>query len=307
MNSLPSNRVIIFTFIVIIVYSIIDFCIKGKNLFFQLNYNWDEVKKIQVIKNIKIDSLSYNFLRINNENVNKLIELSVNNSFSIDDKYYFRCVSIRKTDKYINFHGLYWINTIPTEFNQSSKLTILELPIIQKGKRTVCMIGDSQLNWLEGKYTRKNIFKKSRNIKFVGNYKDVFGFPYQAEILNNTKTLLDNITKVPNSDTYVLFIGAHESARYNIEDNLNKIIFFLLSKRSNLILIVPPNYTNSNLLKKEEVIKRVYLEYKGHPKVKIIDLSEMLDSPDLFLMNDGIHLNLFGHQILTSYLIDALK
>ena len=181
------------------------------------------------------------------------------------------------------------------------------MPIIQKGKRTVCMIGDSQLNWLEGKYTRKNIFKKSRNIKFVGNYKDVFGFPYQAEILNNTKTLLDNITKVPNSDTYVLFIGAHESARYNIEDNLNKIIFFLLSKRSNLILIVPPNYTNSNLLKKEEVIKRVYLEYKGHPKVKIIDLSEILDSPDLFLMNDGIHLNLFGHQILTSYLIDALK
>ena len=61
------------------MYSIIDFCIKGKNLFFQLNYNWDEVKKIQVIKNIKIDSLSYNFLRINNENVNKLIELSVNN------------------------------------------------------------------------------------------------------------------------------------------------------------------------------------------------------------------------------------
>ncbi|ASO04883.1 hypothetical protein [Arenibacter algicola] len=307
MSYFPSNKTIIFTQIVIMVYLTIDFQINGKRDFFQLNYDWNSIRELNNIADIKIDSVSYNFLNIELDSTKIDTSLNTNNSYCINDKYYFRSALIRKAQKKINFHGVYWINDIPTNTNELVNLSIIDLPINQNGERTVCMIGDSQLNWLEGKHTRKDIANKIRDIKFVGHYKDVFGYPHQAFTLNNSNKIVNNLKELPYSQTYVLFIGAHESVNFNTEYNIEKIVSFLLNKNSHLILIIPPNFEGKDTKNIHKIIKSCYLQYRQMPNVKIIDLSKIIDNPDLFLMKDRIHLNLSGHNILTKYLIDALN
>ena len=305
MSKFPSNRVLVLTASAILIYLVFDFRIKGKRDFFQLNYDWNSKEILESIKNIKIDSVSYDFLKLDITNTTNNFKLNTDNSYSISNIHYFRCASIKEQEKKIIFSGVYWINSIPNNIDLN-ELEVLNLPIIQKGTKRICMIGDSQLTWLAGKYTRKNILKKVKNINFVGNHKDVFGYPYQSELLNNSKKIVENITELPKADVYILFIGAHEPHDTNTGDNINKIINVILKNKSELILIIPQSISKY-LTDKHKIIKNTYLQYEAKSNVKIIDLSLIRSKPNLFLMNDKVHLNLFGHETLTKYLIDALK
>jgi hypothetical protein len=303
----PSNRVVIRTLIIIIIYLIIDFSIKGKRDFFQLNYDWNFKQTMQVVEKIKIDTVSYDYLKITITSPQDYSPLNTNTTYCLNDKYYFRSTSIEKGQEQITFKGVYWINIVPKNNTQSNRLAVLNLPMIQNGSRSICMIGDSQVTWLEGKYTRRDILKKVKNGRFIGNSKDLFGYAYQAQLLNNTETILDHIGELPLADTYVLFIGAHEPIKNDIAHNIKNIVASILNKKSKLILVIPPNYIHKSLLNTQKIIKITYLQYKENPHVKIIDLSSIIENPNLFLMDDGIHLNLFGHQTLTKHLIDALN
>jgi lysophospholipase L1-like esterase len=308
-RNFPSKNAISVTLIAVVVYLTIDFHLKSKKDFFQLNYDWKSKQVLKVIGGINLDSLSYDFVNLNLPKNKSQFEETLNSyySFALDNRYYFRCSSIIKNGNKVAFNGVFWINEMPKKSYQPNELIIIEMPLAQNGNRTVCMLGDSYITWREGKNTRKYIAKSIPEIKFIGNNRDVFGYPYQASTLNNTDNVIDHLEELPYSDTFILFIGAHEKNPLETEENLTKIISFLLSKASNLVLVIPPAYETKEADKILRIIKSTYFRYKEYDKVKIIDLSIMLSIPDRYLMRDGIHLNKAGHERLAEYLIRVLK
>ena len=309
MRNFPSKKAIIFTLAAVISYLTVDFIINIREDFFQLNYDWKSKKIIKSIEGIELDTLSYSVIKLNLPgNIKQLEEkLSTNYSFALNDRYYFRCNSIRKIGNKIDFNGVFWINDTPKSSFRPDELSIIDMPLLQEGNWTICMLGDSQITWREGKYTRKNIVKNIRDIRFIGDNVDVFGYPHQASTLNNTHTISNHLEDLPNAETYILFVGAHETDHLETGKNLETIVSFLLNKVNHIVLVVPPARKTKKNDRVLQIIRSTYLKYEENDKVKIIDLSKELSSPDPFLMSDGIHLNRSGHERLTKLLIDALK
>ena len=307
MKNFPSNKVIIGSIVTVIVYLTVDFYYKGHRDFFQLNYDWDALSKIKTYNGFTLDSTSYNFVKISYSNETDIDQLNSDDTFAVNDTYYFRCAYLEVHNNEIEFKGVHWINSMPkTEF-EHVKFSIVNLDLKQKGDKTVCFLGDSQFTWLDGKYTRKEISKKIRNIKFVGNHKDVFGYPYEATLLNNTKLVLKEIDNIPLASIYVVFIGAHEDGIPNTSLNLISIIQKLTDLGSEVIFIKPPIYLNETKKRTNIEIEKAYEHLIGKSNVKIIDISEILTDTNEYLQDDGIHINAQGQQILVDELIETLN
>ncbi len=309
MNKFPLIRTYILTFLVILGYLCIDFYLNGYKEFFQLNYNWSNKQQKQRIKNVVVDSISHNYLKIGIPTIfDQKIELNANCTFSLDEKFVFRSVSVDVDEDKIIFRGVFWINFLPERNIKETSLSVLDLPMIQKGDKTIMMIGDSQLIWREGKFTRKKISRKIKTIKFIGSEKDVFGYPYSAELFSNTETVIKDIKGIEKADTYILFLGAHEEDLKNTKQRLKVIIENLLKKGSKLILVSPPNYTNKSKLEVNEVFYKTYKKYADYSNITILNLGNRSNyEPAQVLMKDGIHLNALGHEFLTNDLIQTLK
>ena len=299
MNKFPSNFSLVITGVLMIFILSLDFIKHAKENFFQLNYNWDYVSLLKEYKDDKIDSLSHEYLKIR---VDSNYNFNTENTYCLNNTYYFNTTNIHTHDSFIEFTGLNWINNIPNSNVNLYSFDKVVLPIIQKGSYKVCMIGDSQISWLDGKYTRKNIHKELNDVTFVGSKKDVFGFPYEASILNSTEDILKNIDLLPEADSYILFIGAHEK-KDNTVNNLKYITDFLCRK-GNLIVVLP-YFNNAHKNTLASSISNLFTEIKDNPNIKLIHLKDIVSDKDL--LKDGIHLNLSGHNILTNQLVSLLK
>lgn len=306
MSSFPSIKVITYTLIAIIIYLSIDFYLKGEKTFFQLNYNWDAQELINEYQITKIDTISYDYLGLSIKGIPDA-DFNSNTTYSLDGTHYFRYTSLDKNNNRLTFKGVYWINSTPEKGEDISSISTLHLPLIQRGDHTVCMIGDSQLTWRYGRYTRKNVIAKRKKIKFIGNELDVIGYPYQATLLNNSQKIVEQLNDIPYAKTYVLFVGAHEIGVNDLEKNLKKIISHLLENQSSLVLVIPPTYKNKDHLPNQLIIKKTYLEFKEHAQVKMIDLSKEITDKEEYFLPHGIHLNSLGHHVLTKSLIKNLK
>jgi hypothetical protein len=309
MSKFPLIRTYIFTFLVILGYLCVDFYLNGYKEFFQLNYDWSNKKKEHLIKNVKVDTISHNYLKIKVQTtLGQEEKFNPNYTFSLHDKFVFRSVAVDVNKNEIIFRGVFWINFLPEEKMKETSLSIIELPLIQKGDQKIMMIGDSQLTWREGKFTRKKISKKIKKVKFVGSEKDVFGYPYESKLLSNTKTLVKDIDGIEKADTYILFLGAHEQDLKNASKRLEIIIKNLLRGESKLILISPPNYMNKTKEGVLKIFEKTYTKYSNNPKVVILNLGDKNNyNPQKVLAKDGIHLNTLGHEVLTNDLIQILK
>lgn len=306
MNKYPSSTSLVISFLILLVYLSFDFWSKANRDFFQLNYDWKKKDLLYNYGIVKVDSVSYDFLKISNIKADDP-QFDNKYTYSIDNKHYFRYTSKTGEDNRISFKGVYWINTMPDASIKNTTINKYNLPLKQNGKKTVCMIGDSQFVWQEGKYTRKDIARKFPDIKFVGNNTDLFGYPYCAELLLNTTKIADSLTKIPYALKYILFIGAHENNVENIENNIKTILEHLLKNNSKVILVIPPHYKNESKLPIQKKIKEVYNYYNDNSKIQIIDLeNNMANIIDICLMQDGIHLNFAGHKKLTEYLVKLL-
>jgi lysophospholipase L1-like esterase len=306
MSKFPSIKVITYTLVAIVIYLSLDFYLKGEKTFFQLNYNWDAIELINDYQITKIDTISYNYLSLASKGVPDS-DFNSNYTCSLDGTHYFRYASLDKSKSHLTFRGVYWINSTPGQEENINSISTVQLPLIQKGDHTVCMIGDSQLTWQYGRYTRKDVIAKRKNIKFIGNELDVIGYPYQATLLNNSQKIVEQLSAIPTAKTYVLFIGAHEVGVNHVEKNLDTIISHLLDKQASLVLVIPPTYKNKDYLPNQLMIKKTYLEFKEHAQVKIIDLSKHITDKEECFLPDGIHLNSLGHHVLTKSLIKTLK
>jgi len=206
----------------------------------------------------------------------------------------------------LSFRGVHWINIIPKAKNGAITLTKVKLDLNQEGEQSVCMVGDSQLTWLSGKYTRKKIAEKFEDFRFVGNHSDVFNFPYEATLLNTTDAVLKTIDGIPLADIYIVYIGAHEEGVKNTGFNLTEIIQHFTNLGSKVIWIKPLGYLPLNKQNTVREMNKASLELLNTKNVEIIDLSAEIKEPQNYLMEDGIHLNALGHEFLVDLLYDKL-
>ena len=189
MTNFPSNKTILITFFVLIVWFSFKFMNEANAHFFQLNYNWNSEKKLYDYGEIKVDSINYNFIDITLKNKKQINPLNTYKLHNNKGNYYFRYVySVIKNENY-KFYGVEWITEIPNKENPAFLLSEIELPLIQKQGLTTITLGNSFLLSNEGKYFRKFLSQQT-DFYFKGRFRDVFNYPHEAIKLNNSRSII---------------------------------------------------------------------------------------------------------------------
>ncbi|WP_299098147.1 hypothetical protein [uncultured Winogradskyella sp.] len=250
----------------------------AKEDFFVLNYNWNQAEN-QEIASVKIIDYEVNRFKVYPKNA---LFLNNQKTYVINNKHYFRSERIETNKDTLTFIGVHWINEYPRHLQGDIQLGLSNLLLNQKEGISIAMIGDSQMGWREGKYTRKWISEKL-NVRFVGNKKDVFGFPYYFENSYTSNDIFLNNLKFNDTDIVILYLGLPEN-REDFETNLKK--FVALNEEKEIIIV-------HNTLVKADSSKLHYLNISEYNK-------------STYFKDDGIHLNYKGHHKLAQELIAKL-
>ncbi len=265
-------------------YLSFDFISDRKKDFFILNYNWENLKN-QTIGDVNV--VDYMVKSLNIE-IKDFFPVNNQNTFVINDTYYFRAVRIDRQVDQLNFIGVHWINEYPRNLNGTIKLGRSNLQLVQNSGTKITMIGDSQMGWREGKYTRKWIAEKMK-VHFIGNRHDVFGYPYYFENNYTLQNVLQSNLNLDETEVVILYLGLHENPR-DLHQNLKE--FVTLNSEKEVIII--DSFLDDNSIESIDAKKVHYLDISHYNKRK-------------YFSNDGIHLNYDGHKKLTQQLIAKLK
>ncbi|NRD18526.1 hypothetical protein HNV08_00585 [Winogradskyella eckloniae] len=256
----------------------LNFLVNAKEDFFVLNYSWNHLQN-QNIGSIKILEYEVNKFKASTENT---LILDNQKTYVVDNKHYFRSERIETNKDTLTFIGVHWINEYPRRLEGDIKFGLSNLVLNQKEGISIAMIGDSQMGWREGKYTRKWISEKL-NVRFVGNKNDVFGFPYYFENSYTSNDIFLNNLQFNETEIVILYLGLSEN-REDFETNLKK--FVALNEEKEIIII------------HNTLVKAV------SSKLHYINISEYNKST--YFTDDGIHLNYKGHHKLAQELIAKL-
>ena len=307
---MPRKSIFRITWAFIVAYLAVDFNFKAYRTFLPLNYSWNKLTLIETIEKVNIDTVSLDYLRINSS-----IDLINNrNTFCLkkDRLHYFKTTTVKKTDSTISFVGLKWLNGAPNLNIKETTLQIVDLPLKQKGNITITTIGDSQMFWRDGREFRKNLSMKNKSLKFKGGNRDVYGYPCEAETFVTAKNIEVNIKKIKEAQNYILFFGAHDKNRNEgeITESVCNILNELSCRKATqkvLVITLPP----SQVLPFEEhnklfnsILKKCAKEYKN---VVIVDLYKHLNFKKGYLREDNVHLNAYGHNLLSNLILKSLK
>ncbi len=282
------NKILWITFSVLVAYLIFDFYKKLEDNFWQFNYAWEQEKIIEEIELDSITEINYDYIEFStSEKLSSNFE--TNNALKLTkdkQEYYFLYNSLQKSPNKAKFTSGFWLLEKPDGIKQA-KLQLVNLPLKQEGDIKICTIVDSHLLWRGGRFFRKDMFEANKNLSFVGNKKDVFGFPYVGENLSNTTKVLNK--NIPKADYYIILLGQHDNIndfKNNFEKLNNKITN--IAPQSNIIwLTVPTNYTKN----KSHLEINKFLNNKNEKgNVEIVNFSNFVNLEDKDKMNkDSIH------------------
>lgn len=282
------NKILWITFSVLVVYLIFDFYKKLEDNFWQFNYAWGQEKIIEEIEIDSITEINYDYVEFSIPG--KLSShFKTNNTIKIirgKQNYYFMYNNLQESLQKVKFTSGFWLLEKPENIKYA-RLQLINLPLKQSGDVKVCTIVDSHLLWRGGRYFRKDMFEANENLNFVGNKKDVFGFPYIGETLSNTTKVLNK--NIPQANYYIILLGQHDNIndfKNNFEKLNNKITN--IAPQSNIIwLTVPPNYTEN---KKHLEINSFLNKNNKQDNLEILDFSGFVNIEDKVKMNkDSIH------------------
>ena len=163
--------------------------------------------------------------------------------------------------------------------------------MIQKKGTTVAMIGDSQMGWREGKYTRKWLSEELK-VHFLGNQNDIFGYPYFFSNNYSSQNLLEDNLYFVDAKIIILYLGLREN-KESFYSNLRA--FVDLNKGKEIILI--QYSTDENSLEK--------MINTNANTIHSLDISKY--DKTKYYFSDGKHLNYEGHKQLAKDLILKLN
>lgn len=243
--------------------------------------------------------------RVNELNFDGTYKLTnINNSLEIYSfKFGFHGFDSRTILTYVN-----WISETPIiESGGEFRIEVVKVPFVQHGKIKVCTIGDSQTWWGHAGKLREELNKLNENLLFVGSSQDPFGYPHDGEGGNNTKQVLNRISKIPDADYYTLLLGTNDFKGdiVNSERNILEITNTLLKKfpQSKILYITPLTTTNKERDEFNTNLKNVLIsKFNTNDRIDIIDVRAVyknnIDWAERYLTEDGLHQNKEGVKIM---------
>ena len=245
---LPSNKIIWFIIIVLLVVYNIIFVVQMKHRFYFLKYDWNNAKKIASVFDVKVLSVNKSKLVIVKPGFAPASKYTYRLDYDLNPYFFSFEYRIKKGDT-VSFYDVHWIKSTPKTIRDNCTITILDIPLIQKAKTSMLTIGDALLCRGAAETFRKNLAKKT-DIKFIGTQKDVLNIPHEAKTLIKSAEIL-NLIKNSKADYYILFFKWHPKFENKETFKKNIIAIRELLNQKNIkkafLLTIPTNRKNKDL------------------------------------------------------------
>lgn len=296
------------TFLVLIAWFGFKFVNKANDLFFQLNYNWDQEETLKEYGNATVDSINYNYISIHTANKFQSNPTNTYKLYTDNDSYYFRYTYSIIKENSNKFYGVEWITDIPNSEISNYLFEEIALDLNQKEGVSTIAIGGYYLLENEAKYFRKFIAKQG-NVFFKGKSKDVFNYPHEAIKNNTSKKIIDQLESIDFADNYILFFGSADKALSfkEIKKNLEVIIGKLKNdKKAKKIIFIslPP----SNIKAIDDFNKNynmVIKEVAEKSNIKIVDSYALFkDNIQRYIRKDDISLSKDAYYLLAQKILE---
>ena len=285
----PSNNILCLTLGILLCYLSFDFFTDAKKDFFVLNYNWEQANPVPIC-DVSVLDYQVNILTIAN---GTSCQFDNQKTYVVNGKHYFRAERIERTNNTFNFIGIHWINEYPRHLEDVISLGESHLNLVQQSGTKIAMIGDSQMGWREGKYTRKWIAEKLK-VHFIGDRHDVFGYPYFFDTSYKSKQIPEEDLKIDSAEVIIMYLGLRE----DIETYTQNMRNFITRNRGKDIIIID-NALNA------KAQKLIINNNSSKENVHFINTSKY--SKGKYFWSDKKHLNYEGHKKLAKELIYKLE
>jgi hypothetical protein len=252
MNKYPSQQSMLMTILLLLLFFSIKFLCGIEDDFLQTNYDWNNIKIVKNIGKVKVDSLSYNYINIENP---QNIRFDINNSFKLTDinnnNYFFRATTLINKNHKLYFSGLKWLVDIPSIKTHVFSMEEIEIPFAKKGTNSIITIGDVLFFLNESKYFRQNLFNRS-DVFFKGKNRDVYNHLYLAKANYNADSILKLTQNIQPANYYILFFkDANMQVKQLKQINEN----LLKNKPKKIFWIIPPSVLDNNHSVKTKINK----------------------------------------------------
>lgn len=312
MNRFPSSMTMFVSISLLALFTGFRFINKLAPQHLQLKFDWTNEKAINELDDLKMDSVSYNFLELNN--VPTEFEPNNQNTFSLIQasgrKYYFRFINFERNGKVVTLSSVEWLTGVPESSFGKVVLKEVDIPLIKNYGGAVITIGDEFFIKDEAKYFRREIASKSK-FDFEGKLKDVFNYKHLASYELNIDKLEKTVENAPEVDFYVIAISptSEEFTDPNLELRFNKLIENLANRKKTkkIIWIEAPFVTNENQNVLNKKLNQILSKLKNNKLILLDAYSVFKNEKSEYLMPDGIHLNKFGYELLADKTVELLK
>lgn len=217
------------------------------------------------------------------------------------------------------FYGVQWADGKHPELPGDYRVSSVDAPRPQAGRKTFATIGDSMTWFNHAQKFRCDLASKLPHYRFVGSNTDSFGFGHDGHGGDTTYEVLRRIGKIPEADVYFLLIGSNDGGMTPKETaaNIKKIVSMLMHRGSRsrvYVSTLPVRGDKQAYLvpERNEAIGHWYTSCECHASVKIIDLrAAMMNTPDALERYidpapDLIHPNQAGYDFLSRLIADTV-
>ncbi len=309
MKPFPSNKIMLITTLLVTLGFGIKFMTSSNEQFFQLNFDWDKEKPIKDLGTVILDSVSYNYVMVSNNNFRP----NPQNTYKLSTKnesYYFRYVFVMRDAKTIQFKGVEWITDIPERTKIKYSIEEVFLPLKEGTGPTVVVLGDRLLIENEGKYYKRDL----RNISpviFKGKYYDVFDFPHEALKNNTSASILAQTENIPTADYYILMFGTNENldSLATFQNNTVKILTALQAKNpQKIVLITMPPSRDAEVDQKHKTINDIFTTLSSTIDLELIDTFRLFSQNlDKYIRKDSVNISRDGYYELAKETAKRIK
>lgn len=234
MNNFPRNRIIFPLITILLIGFSINYFSKLNKSFYQLQYNWDSKKLVELLNIDQIVNYTYSEITLEKSDSNMNFDPRYSYSITTDKEYYFRFNYIENYGNTYHLKDLIWINEQPSHLDNVKTIAKLQIPLKQNpNSLKIAMIGDELIYHNEAKYLRKEV-KKSLDVNFLGDRIDLFSTHYLD--------IEDEKTSIPSdANVVIVFSKTYPKSFYH------KLNQFLKLSQKKIIVINAPKHLNDSI------------------------------------------------------------
>jgi len=303
-DKMPKPRVIGIFMLFFVLYYSFSFFLNLKTAFYQAHYDWKNLKILNKIDAVKIDSVSYNYLQLQTSKTKPDFDNQLTYKIeSQGESYFFRYeYAIKKGNTFI-FKRLEWLTDKPEDLSRNVKLFSVDLPLYKNQKITAVTIGDEWIFENDAKYLRRKLSQKLA-VDFIGSKKDVFNYAYEGNKHLSTSDIAKIIDTLPEADYLILFFDGKVKTEMatDIENNIRKMAHQINQKKYKKVFwINMPEAKELKIKNTYAVINNTLNQIKSS-KITIINTNDLLKPIKNYQLSGLAYLNKSGYEKIADFI-----